>query len=132
MALLNSKISPETIKNLDQEQLLELAQEIRNIIIKTISINGGHLASSLGVVEITLALHKVFNMPEDKIIWDVGHQCYPHKLLTGRLGKFHTIRQFGGGISGFPKSSENQFNCFDTGHSDTSISSLLAWRFNEI
>ena len=106
------------------EHLPELAQEIRDTIIETVSANGGHLASSLGVVEITLALHRVFDTPTDKIIWDVGHQCYPHKLITGRFERFHTLRQLGG-IAGFPKSSESPFDSFNTGHSGTSISAAL-------
>lgn len=124
MTLLNNDISPDMIKNYTLEQLRELAQEIRNITIHTVSKNGGHLASNLGIVEITLALHRTFQMPKDRIIWDVGHQCYPHKILTGRLERFHTLRKFGG-ISGFPKSSESPFDCFDTGHSGTSISAAL-------
>jgi 1-deoxy-D-xylulose-5-phosphate synthase len=124
MAILNKNLFPQHIKQFDQDQLAELAQEIREIIIRTVSKNGGHLASSLGVVEITLALHRVFNTPVDKIIWDVGHQCYPHKLITGRLERFHTLRQLGG-IAGFPKSSESPFDSFNTGHSGTSISAAL-------
>ncbi len=124
MKLLSSNITPKTIKKLDQGQLLELAREIRDTIIQTVSKTGGHLASNLGVVEITLALHHCLNMPDDKIVWDVGHQCYPHKLLTGRFDRFHTLRQFRG-ISGFPKSSESCFDCYDAGHSGTSISAAL-------
>jgi 1-deoxy-D-xylulose-5-phosphate synthase len=124
MAILEKDLSPERIKKLDHNQLVELAQEMRDVIIRTVSRNGGHLASSLGVVEIAIALHRVFDAPRDKIIWDVGHQCYPHKVLTGRLDRFHTLRQFGG-ISGFPKAAESPFDCFDTGHSGTSISAAL-------
>ena len=122
--MLDNNMSPEFLKTLDMTALTDLAREIRDVIIRTVSMNGGHLASSLGVVEITLALHRVFDTPTDKIIWDVGHQCYPHKLVTGRFDRFHTLRQLGG-ISGFPKSSESPFDCFDTGHSGTSISAAL-------
>jgi len=124
MTILTSEFDLKKLRSLNREELLGLAQEVREIIIQTVSTNGGHLASSLGVVEISLALHYAFNTPEDKIIWDVGHQCYPHKLLTGRLDRFHTLRKIGG-ISGFPKSSESVFDCFDTGHSGTSISAAL-------
>jgi len=105
-------------------QLYSLAGEIRQYIIDIISLNGGHLASSLGVVELTLALHKFFQAPEDKIIWDVGHQCYAHKIITGRCGEFKTIRKFGG-ISGFPRPEESPYDAFATGHSSTSISAAL-------
>ncbi|NLI82673.1 MAG: 1-deoxy-D-xylulose-5-phosphate synthase, partial [Deltaproteobacteria bacterium] len=102
----------------------QLAQEIREMIICTVARNGGHLAPNLGVVELTIALHAVFDAPRDKIIWDVGHQAYTHKLLTGRRGQFHTLRQHEG-ISGFPKKSESKFDAFGTGHSGTSISAAL-------
>ncbi len=124
MTLLNNDISPAAIRKYSFEQLAELAQLIRDLIIETVSKNGGHLASNLGIVEITLAIHRTFQTPEDRIIWDVGHQCYPHKIITGRLEKFHTIRKFGG-ISGFPKVSESSFDSFETGHSGTSISAAL-------
>ncbi len=116
--------SPQDLKSLATEELNTLAEEIRNVIIERVSINGGHLASNLGVVELTIALHYVFNSPEDKIVWDVGHQSYPHKLLTGRYGIFHTLRQYGG-MSGFPKISESPHDAFGTGHSSTSISAAL-------
>ncbi len=116
--------SPQDLKSLKAEDLNALAEELRNIIIKRVSINGGHLSSNLGVVELTIALHYVFNSPEDKIVWDVGHQSYPHKLLTGRYKDFHTIRQYKG-ISGFPKISESPHDVFGTGHSSTSISAAL-------
>ncbi len=93
--------SPADLKGLSARELAVLASEIREYLVKTVSENGGHLASSLGVVELTIALHRAFNSPEDKIIWDVGHQCYAHKLLTGRKDKFDTLRQYGG-LSGFP------------------------------
>lgn len=115
---------PKDIKKLSFEQLKHLAKEIRNFLIDSVSETGGHLASNLGVVELTLALHKVFSTPEDKIIWDVGHQSYIHKILTGRKENFSTLRQFGG-LSGFPKTSESQHDVFNTGHSSTSISAAL-------
>ncbi|MCX8031500.1 MAG: 1-deoxy-D-xylulose-5-phosphate synthase [Thermodesulfovibrionales bacterium] len=113
--------SPDDLKSLRIEDLEKLAKEIRDVIIERVSINGGHLASNLGVVELAIALHYVFKSPEDKIIWDVGHQSYPHKLLTGRYKDFHTLRKFKG-ISGFPKRSESPHDIFGTGHSSTSIS----------
>ncbi|MBW2451845.1 MAG: 1-deoxy-D-xylulose-5-phosphate synthase [Deltaproteobacteria bacterium] len=114
----------EALKALPVDELPNVADAIRKIIIETVSLNGGHLASSLGVVELTIALHRVFNSPEDKIVWDVGHQAYAHKLLTGRYSKFHTLRQLDG-ISGFPKRKESKHDCFDVGHSSTSISAAL-------
>jgi 1-deoxy-D-xylulose-5-phosphate synthase len=116
--------NPQELKKLPPELLPQLAQEIRARIISTVSHTGGHLAPSLGVVELTIALHYVFDSPRDKIIWDVGHQAYAHKLLTGRQDRFHTLRQYGG-ISGFPKRSESPHDAFDTGHSSTSISAAL-------
>ncbi len=123
-SLLDRVDSPDDLKDLSLEELNELAAEIRARIIAQVTQSGGHLAPSLGVVELTLALHLVFNLPEDKIIWDVGHQTYAHKLLTGRRDRFATLRQFGG-ISGFPKRSESPYDAFDTGHSSTSISAAL-------
>ncbi|MDQ7822397.1 MAG: 1-deoxy-D-xylulose-5-phosphate synthase [Candidatus Eremiobacteraeota bacterium] len=116
--------SPSELKKLGIPELRELAGELRSEIISTISKVGGHLASSLGVVELTIALHYVFDMPRDKIIWDVGHQCYAHKLLTGRREVFSSIRQHCG-ISGFPRKSESDFDSFGTGHASTSISAAL-------
>ncbi|MBW2023636.1 MAG: 1-deoxy-D-xylulose-5-phosphate synthase, partial [Deltaproteobacteria bacterium] len=113
--------SPADLKGLSLSELESLSQEIRRKIIETVSCTGGHLAPSLGVVELTLALHFVFDTPKDKLIWDVGHQAYAHKLLTGRRDRFHTLRQMGG-ISGFPKREESPYDTFDTGHSSTSIS----------
>ena len=124
MPFLNENFRPHLLKTMSAAQLEETAREIRECIIATVSRTGGHLASSLGVVEITLALHRVFNTPIDKIVWDVGHQCYPHKIITDRYGRFHTLRQFGG-IAGFPKSAESVYDSFDTGHSGTSISAAL-------
>ncbi|MBZ0157684.1 MAG: 1-deoxy-D-xylulose-5-phosphate synthase [Alphaproteobacteria bacterium] len=116
--------SPRDLKSLNIEELKTLSEELRSLIIERVSINGGHLASNLGVVELTIALHYVFASPEDKIIWDVGHQSYPHKLLTGRYGEFPTIRQYKG-ISGFPRIGESPHDIFGTGHSSTSISAAL-------
>jgi len=115
---------PQDLKKLSFSQLEKLAGEIRHLIIQTIAKNGGHLAPNLGVVELTLALHKVFDSPKDKFIWDVGHQAYIHKILTGRRTKFGSIRQLNG-ISGFPKRNESQHDAFGTGHSSTSLSAAL-------
>ncbi len=112
------------IKNISKSDYPELAKEIREYLINKISVTGGHLASNLGVVELTMALHVALDIPKDKIIWDVGHQCYTHKLLTGRKDQFDTLRQYGG-MSGFPKRCESDSDCFDTGHSSTSISAGL-------
>ena len=114
------------IKKVPESELTALAGEIREFLIEHISRTGGHLASNLGTVELTMAMHLVFNLPEDKIIWDVGHQAYTHKLLTGRKNDFDTLRQYGG-MSGFPKRRESECDCFDTGHSSTSISAGLGY-----
>ncbi len=116
--------SPSDIKNLNEKQLKQLAQEIREYIIAVISQNAGHLGASLGTVELTLALHYVFNAPYDKIIWDVGHQAYGHKIVTGRRDQFTTNRQYGG-LSGFPNMNESEYDAFGVGHSSTSISAAL-------
>lgn len=122
MPELSDKInSSSDLKKLTEKELPLLADEIREIIINTVAKTGGHLASSLGAVELTIALHYVFDTPDDKLIWDVGHQCYTHKILTGRRKSFHTLRQ-NGGIGGFPRREESPFDTFDTGHSGTSIS----------
>ena len=113
--------SPEDLKKLNINEMEELSDEIRQFLIKSISKTGGHLASNLGVVELTLALHKVFDSPKDKLIWDVGHQSYIHKIITGRKDDFKTLRQLNG-LSGFPKENESEHDIFDTGHSSTSIS----------
>lgn len=113
--------SPEDLRKLNLQEKKELADEIRSLIIDVTSKNGGHLASNLGIVELTIALHSVFNTPIDKIVWDVGHQCYVHKILTGRREEFNNIRKFGG-ISGFPKITESKYDSFNTGHSSTSVS----------
>ena len=102
----------------------DLAAQIRTELVMTISKRGGHLASNLGVVELTMAIHRVFNMPEDKIVFDVGHQSYVHKLLTGRYRTFCTLRSFGG-MSGFPKRSESEYDVFETGHASTALSAAL-------
>ena len=116
--------SPRDLRLLNKEQLNLLARELRKIIIDTVSKTGGHLGASLGVVELTIALHYIFDSPSDKMIWDVGHQIYAHKLLTGRKDKFHTLRQYKG-IAGFPKREESAHDSFNTGHSSTSISAAL-------
>ena len=116
--------SPQDVKNLSQEELITLAAEIRAFLIEKISHTGGHLASNLGVVELTIAMHRAFDLPEDKIIWDVGHQSYTHKILSGRKDAFDELRQYGG-LSGFPKRKESPYDAFDTGHSSTSISAGL-------
>ena len=122
--LLDEIQDPSDLKGLSVPELETLAEEIRRFIIRCVSQTGGHLAPSLGVVELTIALHYVFDAPRDKIIWDVGHQAYAHKLLTGRRDAFHTLRTYGG-ISGFPKRTESPYDTFDTGHSSTSISAGL-------
>jgi 1-deoxy-D-xylulose-5-phosphate synthase len=116
--------TPEDLKKLSLSELTKLAEEIRALIISTVSKSGGHLASSLGAVELSIALHYCYDTPNDKIIWDVGHQCYAHKILTGRRERFCTLREYKG-ISGFPKCQESTYDCFNTGHSSTSISAGL-------
>lgn len=113
--------SPADLKKLSVEELNKLSEEIRSQIVETVSYNGGHLASNLGVVELTVAMHSVFDTPDDKIVWDVGHQCYAHKILTGRYSMINTIRKENG-LSGFPKRNESVYDTFNTGHSSTSIS----------
>lgn len=115
---------PEDVKKLNETQITELAEEIRGFLIDKISHTGGHLASNLGVVELTIALYLAFDLPVDKVIWDVGHQSYTHKILSGRKDNFDGLRQYGG-LSGFPKRKESPYDCFDTGHSSTSISAGL-------
>lgn len=126
MAILENISSPNAIKMLKKEELSHLAQELRDKIIQTVSKNGGHLASSLGVVDLTVALHYVFDVKKDKFVWDVGHQSYAHKILTGRKDSFNTLRQYKG-ISGFPKISESKYDSFGTGHASTSISAGLGF-----
>ena len=122
--LLDSVDEPKDIKGFSIDQLRQLADEVRHEMIEAVSITGGHLGAGLGVVELTVALHHVFDTPKDKLIWDVGHQCYPHKILTGRKGRIRTLRQ-PGGLSGFTKRSESQYDPFGAGHSSTSISAAL-------
>ncbi|MBN1594023.1 MAG: 1-deoxy-D-xylulose-5-phosphate synthase, partial [Candidatus Coatesbacteria bacterium] len=117
---------PRELKNLELKDLKVICEEARDRIIEVVSENGGHLSSNLGVVELTVALHYVFNTPRDKIVWDVGHQTYTHKLLTGRAKEFNTLRQ-GGGLSGFPKRVESEYDVFDVGHSSTSISAAVGF-----
>ena len=117
---------PNDIKRIDPEEYEQLAQEIRQFLIDSISKTGGHLASNLGVAELTMALHIVFDLPTDKLIWDVGHQSYTHKILTGRKNQFNKLRKYGG-MSGFPKRNESDYDAFDTGHSSTSISAGLGY-----
>jgi len=124
MSLLESITSPADLKSLSREQLKDLADELRQFIIESVAETGGHLASNLGVVELTIALHSVFDTPEDRIVWDVGHQTYAHKILTGRRGRMHTLRQTDG-LSGFPKREESPYDAFVAGHSSTSISAAL-------
>jgi 1-deoxy-D-xylulose-5-phosphate synthase len=116
--------SPDDLKKLDQAQLVQLCDELRHFIVDNVSVYGGHLSASLGVVELTVALHYVFSTPEDQLIWDVGHQAYGHKILTGRRDVFHTNRMYGG-LSGFPKRSESKYDAFGVGHSSTSVSAAL-------
>jgi 1-deoxy-D-xylulose-5-phosphate synthase len=122
--LLNSIHSPANIKGLDRRGLKQLADELRGFVLQSVSRTGGHLSSNLGTVELTVALHYVYDTPHDRIIWDVGHQSYPHKILTGRKEQMSGLRQFGG-ISGFPKRSESEYDAFGTAHSSTSISAAL-------
>ena len=116
--------SPDDIKKLNTDELIQLSDEIREFLLKKVSKTGGHLASNLGVVELTLAMHNVFDTKKDKIVWDVGHQSYVHKIVTGRKDKFDTLRKLNG-LSGFPKTCEGNHDCFNTGHSSTSISAAL-------
>ena len=122
--LLENINNENDIKNIDACEYEKLAEEIREFLIEKISATGGHLASNLGVVELTMALHLVMDFPNDKLIWDVGHQSYTHKILTGRKNEFNRLRLYGG-ISGFPKRRESLCDAFDTGHSSTSVSAGL-------
>ena len=122
--LLKTIDSPADMKHLTPEQLTQLSKELRQYIIEIVSSNPGHFGASLGVVELTVALHHVFNTPRDQIIWDVGHQAYGHKILTGRRDIFHTNRKYKG-VSGFPKRSESRYDAFGVGHASTSISAAL-------
>src|SRR5580658_2093469 len=122
--LLQTVNSPADLKNLSREQLQQLSDELRQYIIDTVSVHGGHFAASLGVVELTVALHYIFNTPYDQLVWDVGHQAYGHKILTGRRDNFKTNRKYNG-LSGFPKRDESEYDAFGVGHSSTSISAAL-------
>ena len=124
MALLDQIQGPNDIKKIAPDELDDLAEEIRRFLVRKVSMTGGHLASNLGAVELTMALHLTLDLPQDKIVWDVGHQSYTHKILTGRKDGFDKLRQYGG-ISGFPKRSESDTDVFDSGHSSTSISAAL-------
>ncbi|PKP62715.1 MAG: 1-deoxy-D-xylulose-5-phosphate synthase, partial [Alphaproteobacteria bacterium HGW-Alphaproteobacteria-9] len=114
--LLDLVDTPEDLRRLKPEQLRQLADELRSEMIDAVSTSGGHLGSGLGVVELTVAIHYVFNTPQDKLVWDVGHQCYPHKIITGRRDRIRTLRQ-GGGLSGFTKRSESEYDPFGAAHS---------------
>ena len=118
--------SPEDIRSMTQPELTALARELRQRIITTVSQNGGHLSSNLGVVELTIALHRAFDFSKDRLIFDVGHQSYAHKLLTGRENRFDTLRQFGG-MAGFPRREESIYDAFDTGHASTAISAATGF-----
>ena len=122
--ILNSINSPIDLRHLSQEDLPKLAKELREFIINIVAAKEGHLGASLGVVELTIALHYVFNTPEDLLLWDVGHQAYGHKILTGRRDNFETNRQIGG-LSGFPNREESIYDAFGVGHAATSISAAL-------
>ena len=126
MSLLEHIQSPADMRALSREQMPQLAAEMRHVIIQTVARNAGHLAPNLGVVELTLALHRVFDSPKDRIVWDVGHQSYPHKLLTGRYARFHTLRQ-ADGLSGYPRRAESEHDPFGTSHGSTSISAALGF-----
>ncbi len=126
MSILQHIDNPSDIKKLNNEGLNILAGEIREFLVQSVSQTGGHLASGLGVVELTIALHKVFDSPKDKIVWDVGHQAYVHKILTGRKNQFETLRQYGG-LSGFPRANESEHDVFDAGHASNSISAALGY-----
>ncbi|WP_374957270.1 1-deoxy-D-xylulose-5-phosphate synthase N-terminal domain-containing protein, partial [Gilvibacter sp.] len=116
--------SPNDLRKLEEQQLPQLAAELRDFILDVVAAKAGHLGASLGVVELTIALHYCFNTPDDQLVWDVGHQAYGHKILTGRRDNFHTNRQLGG-ISGFPKREESPYDTFGVGHSSTGISAAL-------
>src|SRR5688500_911217 len=123
-SLLKSIDSPADVRRLSRTELKQLAIELRDFVLQSVSQTGGHLSSNLGTVELTIALHHVFNTPHDRLVWDVGHQTYPHKILTGRRDRMPTLRQQGG-ISGFPRREESEYDTFGTAHSSTSISAAL-------
>ena len=122
--LLASINSPADLRGLSREQLPALADELRDYIVNAVSRTGGHLSSNLGTVELTIALHYVFNTPRDRLVWDVGHQSYPHKILTGRRDQMATLRQYQG-LSGFPRRTESEYDTFGVGHSSTSIAAAM-------
>ena len=124
--LLQTINSPADLRVLDREQLPLLAKELREFLVNSVSKTGGHLSSNLGTVELSIALHYVFDTPADRIVWDVGHQSYPHKILTGRRERMNTLRQYKG-LSGFPHRSESEFDAFGTGHSSTVFLRRWAW-----
>ncbi|MEO9864032.1 1-deoxy-D-xylulose-5-phosphate synthase N-terminal domain-containing protein, partial [Yoonia sp.] len=124
--ILDQVTVPADMKSLSDAQLRQLADDVREETISAVSVTGGHLGAGLGVVELTVALHAVFDAPKDKIIWDVSHQCYPHKILTGRRDRIRTLRMEGG-LSGFTKRSESEYDCFGAAHSSTSISAALGF-----
>src|SRR5512134_4201134 len=124
--LLDQITSPADLRNLTKGDLKQVADELRAETIAAVSVTGGHLGAGLGVVELTVAIHAVFNTPKDKLIWDVGHQCYPHKILTGRRDRIRTLRT-GGGLSGFTKRAESKYDPFGAAHSSTSISAGLGF-----
>jgi len=123
-SLLSTIDDPVALRQLPRAQLRTLADELRTYLLESVAKTGGHLSSNLGTVELTVALHYVFNTPDDRIVWDVGHQTYPHKILTGRRDRMHSLRQFGG-LSGFPRRDESEYDTFGTAHSSTSISAAL-------
>src|SRR6476620_11243619 len=124
--LLDTVKYPADLRSLAKDELPQLADELRQEVISAVSVTGGHLGAGLGVVELTVALHYVFDTPEDKLIWDVGHQAYPHKIITGRRDRIRTLRQ-GGGLSGFTKRTESEYDPFGAAHSSTSISAALGF-----
>ncbi len=124
--LLKTINSPADLRKVDRTQLKPLADELRDYVVQSVSKTGGHLSSNLGTVELTIALHYVFNTPVDRLVWDVGHQCYPHKILTGRRDRIRTLRQ-GGGLSGFTKRAESSYDPFGAAHAATSISAALGF-----
>ena len=123
-SLLQQIQSPADLRKLPRPQLKAVADELRHFLLDSVSKTGGHLSSNLGTVELTIALHYVFNTPEDRLVWDVGHQTYPHKILTGRRDRMPSLRQYQG-LSGFPKRDESEYDTFGTAHSSTSISAAL-------
>src|SRR5436189_5879900 len=124
--LLDAIHDPADLRRLKENELRELADELRSEMIDAVSVTGGHLGAGLGVVELTVALHYVFDTPHDRLVWDVGHQCYPHKIVTGRRDRIRTLRM-GGGLSGFTRRSESEYDPFGAAHSSTSISAALGF-----